>query len=119
MILVGAVLVFFLAMMFIFQQNLSDKAIEKRNFIINELALTVQNELNIAAKATDGYTRHFTLPGKIQGLDYNITLIDDWIHISTLNGEHALSLPGQNTTGQFIIGANNTIRKIDSIIYLN
>jgi hypothetical protein len=121
MIIIGAVMLFFISFMGIIQKNISLKADEERGFKTLEIALAAQNELDIAAAAIDGYRREFTLPANIVNLEYNITLINnDTIYIFTSNGRHALSLPGQNTTGNFNQTGNfNVIRKENSIIYLN
>ncbi len=117
-LLIGVILFIFLSFLFVFQQDVARKSIEKRNMAFEELALTVQNELNIAAKATDGYRREFIIPNKVLGVDYSITLISNSIYLNSTNGKHAMSFPGQNVTGILTKGTN-VITKINSTIYLN
>jgi len=118
-VLVSAVLFIFLAFLFVFQKTLADKSIEKREAAMHELVLDMQNELNVAAKATDGYRREFQIPEKILGAEYNITLVAGSIYLATLDNTHATSLSAQNATGNFVVGAINVIRKINGTIYLN
>jgi len=118
-LLLGAALFFMLALTATFQHKVALKNIEKRNFLFQEMALTMQSELNIAASAADGYKREFHLPGKIAGLDYDITIVANSVYINTTDGRHTLALPAQNTTGQFVKNSNNTIEKRDGIIYVN
>ncbi|MFH1289824.1 MAG: hypothetical protein ABIH92_00270 [Nanoarchaeota archaeon] len=113
-----SVLFFIVALSASFQQKIALKTIEKRNFVMQEIALAAQNELNIAAKSSDGYRREFDLPPKIINLDYSIDLVDRFIYISTTDGKHAMGLPAQNATGNFVIGTN-IIRKENGIIFLN
>ncbi|MBU0761267.1 MAG: hypothetical protein KJ600_03435 [Nanoarchaeota archaeon] len=118
LILVGAVFFFVVTLTGIFQQNISEKTIEKRNFEIQELALAAQNELNIAAKATDGYRREFYLQEKVAGIDYEINLIGSFVYFNTSDGRHTIGIPGQNATGNFVKGTN-VIEKQNGIIILN
>jgi hypothetical protein len=120
-VIISAVMFIFIVFLGIIQQNISIKTIEKRNLEVEEIALTAQNELNIAAKATDGYRREFTLPAKIANLNYNLTLVNNnTIYIFTEDNRHALSLPGQNVSGSFSIpGTTNIIEKRNGIIHLN
>ena len=117
-VLVTAALIFLLALTSIFYQKVSQKTLEKRDFLIQELALTAQNELNIAAQAADGYYREFEIPQKIQNIDYNISLTGGTIYIVTADGKHAMALPAQNASGDFVKGANK-IRKQNATVYLN
>jgi hypothetical protein len=117
-ILIAGVFFFILALSAIFQQKISQKTNENRDLEMQELALAVQNELNIAAKASDGYSREFNIPQKIFGMDYDITLVGTAVYLNSTDGKHALSLSTQNATGQFIKGTN-LIRKVDGEILLN
>jgi hypothetical protein len=117
-ILVGAMLFFFLTLLYVFEQNITQKSYEQRDFAMNELALNVQNELSIAAAATDGYQRNFQIQTKLLGMDYSVTLIANSVYINTSDGKHAMSLSVQNVTGNITKG-NNFIRKTNGIVYLN
>ncbi len=117
LILTGAVLFFFISMLAVFQQDLALKAKEKRNLEVQEIALTVQNEINIAAEATDGYQRQFKVPQTILNLDYSITLDSGVVYINTADNRHAMALPIQNVTGNIQKGTN-IIQKQDGIVSL-
>lgn len=118
MLIIGAVLFFILILIGIFQQEVAKKGIEKRNEVITELTLTIQNELNIAAKSSDGYTRQFEIPNTIAGKDYSIGIYSNFLYINTTDGQHSMGLPTQNVTGNLIKGSN-VIRKINATIFLN
>ncbi len=118
LIIIGAVLFVFISLMFIFQQNLAQKSIEERNSRALEIALSVQNELNIAASARDGYERNFELPSKIIGHDYNISIVEEQVYLQTTDGKISLALPAQNVTGQIQLG-QNIIKKSNGQIFLN
>src|SRR3989344_6541888 len=82
-ILVGAVLFFFITLLFVFQQTLSSKLLQQRNTEFLELAKNVQNEIALAAGTSDGYQRNFFIPDKIFGVDYAIIIQDEVIYISS------------------------------------
>jgi NADH:ubiquinone oxidoreductase subunit 6 (subunit J) len=117
-LLLGAVLFFVIVLIGIFQQRVSEKSTEKRNTIITELVLSIQNEISIASKSTDGYTREFKIPDTIAGKNYSIGIYGNYIYLNTTDGKNALAMPTQNVTGQPIKGVN-LIRKLNSTIFLN
>ncbi len=118
LILVGGVLIFFIGFLFAIQSNIADKSFERRNLAVKEVAVIVQDEINLALKSTDGYRRNFELPQEIDGIDYEISFVEDFIYINTTDNRHALALPIINITGNIQKG-NNMIRKNDGMIYIN
>ncbi|MFH1803148.1 MAG: hypothetical protein ABH864_06915 [archaeon] len=119
MLLVGAVMIVTLSLVGIFQNTVAKKSIEKRNFVIQELALEIQNEINIAAKSSDGYVRQFDIPETVAGKEYSVGLYEGYVYLNTSDGKHALAVPTYNATGQLIRGGTNTIKKINSTIFVN
>ena len=118
MILIGVVLFFITGMLGIFQQETARKSMEKRNIVMTELVLSVQNEINIAAKSTDGYMRRFGIPQTLAGKEYSIGVYEGLIYLNTTDGKLAFALPTHNVTGQLVKGTN-TIRKINATIFVN
>ena len=117
-ILVGAVMFFFVAFMIAIQGNIGQKLIENRNFAIQEVALNVQNELNLAAKASDGYVREFEVPLKAAGLDYDIVINEDVVYINSTSGKYAAAFPVAVVTGNLQKGTN-IIKKENGEVLLN
>jgi len=117
-IVVMAVFFFFISLVLIFQQNIGEKTREKRVFAVQELALQVQNEINLASTTTSGYERQFEIPTTILGADYTISVIEGVVFIKTLDEKHAIVLPIPEINGEIQIGSN-TIRKINDSVYLN
>lgn len=118
MILIGAALFFFLGFLFSVNLNSADKRAEQRNLIVKEIALTVQNEINLASESVDGYYRKFELPSNIAGLDYDINIIEDFVYVNTTNGKYALAFPIVNVSGNLQKG-ENSIRKSNGEVFLN
>jgi uncharacterized protein (UPF0333 family) len=118
LILIGIV-IFFLTIFFVaINQNMGDNQKEKRNLAIEDIAISVQDEINLASKSSDGYSREFKVPYNIEGKDYNITIVDDLVYVKTLDDKEALSLPIMEISGQIIKG-NNLIKKENGSVYLN
>ena len=118
LIIVSAVLFIFLGLLYGVQYNIGEKIRDRNNLEIKELALTVQEEINLAASSTDGYERNFNIPDEIVNRDYEINITDGFVYVRTNDGEFALALPVQNVNGDVIKG-NNFIRKRDGAVYLN
>lgn len=118
LILVGLVLFGFTVFFMIIQGNMSDDINEQRDLAIKELALSVQNEIDLASQSAEGYQRKFRLPATINGMDYTIDIDQNMVYITAGDGNHAMALPVQNTTGTIIIGVN-TIKKEDGQVKIN
>lgn len=115
-IIFGFILFFFIVFFAAIQKNQNKKNVEKEALLVQNVALDVQDEINLAAEASDGYSRYFTVPGNILGKDYNITIIDSFIYVRT--DERATSYRVFNVTGQIQKGSNY-IRKENGTVYLN
>jgi len=117
-ILVGFILFAFTAFFLVIQENISDELREKKDLAIREVALTVQDEINLALETSEGYYREFKIPERIINQDYEINIIDDMVYVRTKDGRNAISLPVANVTGDVNIPLN-IIRKEDGEIKLN
>lgn len=118
LILVVAVLFFFVVFLFGLQNNIGDKTRERNNLEFKELALTVQDEINLALEASEGYSRHFNIPEKLINRNYEINIVSGTVYVRTLDNEFALALPVGNVTGNINKG-DNFIRNINGRIFLN
>ena len=93
LILVGAMLFVFVLFLGLFQKNIGEKIVEKRNYALTELALTIQNEINLASEASNGYSRTFEIPKDILGSDYDVNITSGMVYARTRDGVHALARP--------------------------
>jgi hypothetical protein len=118
LIISGAVLFFATIFLLTIQQNQQSKTYTQQNIQLQEIALTVQNEINLALESTNGYTRNFQIPQKSGNLEYEITIDSTVIYIKTTNEKHALTLPIPEVIGN-INKTQNTIQKINNQIHLN
>ena len=117
-ILIGFLAFFFLVLALIFQGNIHDAQSQQRDDLLKEIALTVQNEINLATSSIDGYSRNFTISQGILGVPYEIDITNGEVYLKTGDGLHALSYPVSNVTGNVLKGVN-IIRRLSGVVYLN
>lgn len=118
MILVGAVIFFFTSFLFVMYSTIADKQYEKHTLLVEDVAQTVQEEISLAHAASEGYARIFTLPPLILNADYNVSLVDGYVYVRTLDGRHAIAYPVLNVTGDVVKG-DNQITKNNNTVFLN
>lgn len=116
--LVGVVLFFFTIFFITIQENMSDKIKERKNLIVSETALSIQQEIELASESGEGYFREFKIPEEIGNQDYNVTIIEDMVYVRTVDEKYAVALPVLKINGQVVKGSN-FITKQNGEIYLN
>ena len=90
---------------------------QKEFFLIKDLALKLQKEVNIAASVESGYERDFNLPDKLEStVDYFITTKNRTITINSSKTVFSVAIP--RVMGNFTKGSNK-IEKINDEIYIN
>ena len=117
-ILVTAVLFLFVGMLVLIQQKIAASKYESASIAAEEIAKTIQEEINLADGSTDGYSRQFIIPETINGLNYNASIVAGSIYIRTTDGKHAIALPVGNVSGDVVLGVNS-ITKFNNSIRLN
>lgn len=89
---------------------------EKEQNAVIDLLEEINNEINIATYANEGYYRNFTILNKIEKWDYEIFQTNNYITIKTKNYDHEIRL---NTFNGTIKKGINTIRKQEGKIIIN
>ena len=117
-ILIGVLFFIFLIFLYLFQSDLAGKSDKRKDEMIRETALSIQNELSLASESSDGYSRTFEIPLTILGSNYEANITSGFVYVRTSDGSHAISLPVQNITGDLNI-TTNKIRKVNGAVYLN
>lgn len=115
-VMFGALLFFFVIFMGVIQLNISDQNKEKREAILQTIAIGVRDEISLAAKSSDGYLREFFVPENILGASYEINITENIVVAKT--ERHNVYYDVFNVTGQVQKG-QNTIKKENATIYLN
>ncbi len=106
--------IFFLSI----NENLSEKINARKNLAIKEIAIAIQDEINLASTSSDDYKRIFEIPTTVQGQDYQVNIQDNLVSVKTEDHKHAIALPVKNITGNITKG-ENTISKTNGVITLN
>jgi len=100
----------------------------KRSDIVNSLDLLEQlrSEINLASRLENGYTRIFSLPGKINKKDYILSLNNREISIKFNEVDYARLLStkvdvDKNTTGELFFSPGDIIfiTKINNQVYID
>jgi hypothetical protein len=118
MIIIAFALFFLIGIIIAIEAGRSDKVQEERDRFMNEVALSIVDEINLAAGSTDGYARQFKIQGNSLGVEFNASIVEGSVYLKSYDGKHALAYAVQNVTGDVIIG-NNLIERINGTIYLN
>jgi cysteine-rich repeat protein len=117
-IIVGAVLMFFIAFMYAVQVNIGDKTVERKFIVTDEIAKNVQKELVIASDSADGYYREFLLSPTIINQDYTIGIDDGVVHVKSDDERYTASYPVVEVQGDPVPG-NNVVTKFFGVVCLN
>lgn len=117
-ILVGVVIFFFTIFFIVLNESMSEKTIQKQKMNVEDVAIAVQNEINLASESSEGYSRQFKIPDNINGRDYQINITEGLVYLKTSDNKNAMALPVRVVTGQLVKGSN-TIKKNESGIFLN
>ena len=117
-IVMGFLIFFFIIFIGVIQGKMQEKTDEKKTIIIKDIVKTVQEEIDLAVKSTDGYERNFKLPEKIINNDYEINIFEGIVYANTTDGKHAIAVNIKNVTGSIQKGTNS-ITKQNGIVYLN
>jgi hypothetical protein len=118
-VIMAGMMAIFVILISVIQLRIGDKGMERKDVAIYEMASNLQDEINLAAASSDGYSRQFRMPNSILQNNYHIEVIGDLIYINTTDGHHSLAIPTYNVTGQPVVTGLNNISKRDGMIYLN
>lgn len=120
MILTGFLLFSFTIFFIAIQGNMSDELKERQALAVKNVAITVQDEINLAFQSSDGYYRKFKIPENINGEGYEINITEGLVYLRTDDGKYAIALPVKNVTGDVKKQPNiNVIKKENGEIKLN
>jgi hypothetical protein len=118
MIVIAFALVFLIGIIIAIEASRSDKVQGERDKLMNQEALSVVDEINLASSSTDGYSRHFRISGHAIGIEYNASIRSGDVYLASYDGKHALGYEITNVSGDLIVG-DNLIEKINGTVYLN
>ena len=116
--LMAFMFVIFLSFTGIITAKILDAKENQRQQIAEDVAVFANNEIELAQSVSDGYSRNFTLPSRINGNNYSVIILDNReIVANYLDKEYVAFMKG-NVTGNLTTG-RNTLRKKDGIVFVN
>ncbi len=118
LILISLMLIIFVGFFAVITYRFAEVNEEKDFQDSADLGGIVVEEVKLANSLTDGYARLFYLPKKIEGNDYNITLLDNREVVVKYNDLELVFFLPDNVLGSIAPGYN-MISKYDGVIYLN
>jgi len=83
---------------------------------VKDIAIKIGKEIDLTSFVEDGYNRKFEIPEKVNGRDYNISIVNNTLTIWTNTTLYVTAI--QNVTGDLKKGSN-TITKTNGLMYLN
>ncbi len=86
--------------------------------IAEDIVMFAYSEIETAQVVNDGYERTFSMPLKIEGIDYEIKIIDKRELIASYSEYEYVKFLPVNITGEITKGLNK-ISKVSGVIYLN
>ena len=116
-LLITFMLIVFLGFFAVVSYTITDLEENKKQQAAENIAALVDNEIKLARSVNDGYEKTFTVPKKIEGNNYTISIIENKeLVVIYLEYEYVLFLP-ENIMGNVSTGLNE-IKKNNSIVYL-
>ncbi|MBI1935008.1 hypothetical protein HYS31_01070 [Candidatus Woesearchaeota archaeon] len=115
-ILIGIVFLTAIAFELASLDQLRDFRIQNEADAVEDLAIKIQKELILAASVEDGYVRTFSIPDKIDGINYSLTTRNSTVAVQSKNGFYIVPIP--SAIGNVTKGSN-TITKDGGVIHIN
>lgn len=96
--------------------HLNDFRAQKESEAVKDLAVKLQKEVLIATAVEDGYVRIFSVPEKLDTINYTLAMQNYTLIVESKKGFYLVSLP--RAVGNFTKGTNK-INKTGGVIYIN
>jgi len=116
LVLFAGVMFFIVVFFGVIQKNTADRDFEKKQILLQNAALSVRDEINLASGSSEGYYREFRVPEKILGQDYFMNVTEGNVYASMPKIGFAYRV--SNVTGNLTKGMNN-ITKQGGVVLLN
>jgi len=114
--LFSALLLFFSVFFLVIQEQNAEKILEQQNSLLKITAYDIQEEIALAFKSSEGYSREFIVPDKLGNSDYSIQITERMVYAN--DSRNAVALPVQEVDGNLVKGVN-LIKKENGRVVLN
>ena len=117
-VLIAFMFLIFVAFIAVITSKVSESKESERLKIAEDIAALAKNEIELAKSASDGYSRNFDLPARIEGGSYSIEVIDNReLVVDYIDKEH-VSFLQEKICGDIFI-TNNEIDKENGVVCVN
>ena len=116
MIVMGALLFFFIFFFAAIQKQKGLEFDKKESLFLNNLALSIKDEIYLARESSPGYYREFNTPKIVLGTEYSLAIVEGHIQLNT--SDNAVTYKIVNVSGNILKGLN-FIRNENGTVYLN
>jgi hypothetical protein len=118
MIIIGILSFFILTLSALLGSKFLSVQEEKDTKIMENFALSIENEIDIASSSLDGYERNFNIPQTIDENQYTIKILGNReLTIFYKGKEHTVFLPDQ-IVGNISKGTNRIVKK-NGVVYIS
>ena len=114
--IVGISIVTFIVMYIAYIEQVERLSLKREGILTEDLASSIQKELIIAGKVSDGYFRQFIIPATLEGTNYTLSKENITLFVETTRQSSIRRIP--TVVGEPRKGANS-INKSKGVIYLN
>lgn len=104
LITVGILLFFLVLFLIALEISSNEKNYEKESILVNEIGLSIKNEIDLAYESSNGYYREFNIPNTIFNKEYILNYSGNRIYLRT--GKIGASFLVLNYTGNISKGTN-------------
>jgi len=115
LLVISILLTIFIVFRIFILKETSDLTHEREYNVVKDMAYMIQTELNLAITLEDGYLRTFKLPETVDGINYTVSIVDEYLVVSSRHQEFLVNIP--QITGTINKG-NVTINKTEGTIYV-
>lgn len=117
-VLIAFMFLIFVVFIAVITSKVAESEENKRLRIAEDMATVVKNEIELAKSASNGYSRNFDLPARIEGDSYSIEVIGNReLVVDYIDKEH-VSFLQEKICGDIFI-TNNKIDKENGVVCVN
>jgi len=118
MILFGILMVILLVIAANSQKSMTDMTEERKNIMIDDEISLIKSEIDRVFIMGDGFSTNITIPDKIAGYDYEISITNDFLLVNMSGTLKGRKLMTDNITGSLAKG-KNTITNNDGELVIS
>ena len=117
-VLIAFMFLIFVGFIAVITTKILESKENERQGIVEDIATLVKNEIGLAKSVTDGYSRTFNLPSRIEGNVYSVEIVDNRELVVNYVDKEFVSFLPEKICGDILIPSNE-IDKEKGVTCLN